>query len=229
MGRSSGARPQGTSAVGTAVEAIRAMIRQGELPPGSQVRQQDMAERLDMSRVPIREALHTLKTEGLLRHDRNRGYSVARFNADQLRQVYLMRALLDRALLEQLVWPDEDQLAEITAINAELALAAQAAQVAELAVLNRQFHQAIFNLSPLDLVHDEINRLWEMSDSYRAFYLAGPSRYRTVTEHQIMIDALRRHDLEGLLDTMDRHRTEAQEEVSAMLLPMGVVAPPGVR
>jgi DNA-binding GntR family transcriptional regulator len=225
----SGARPQATSAVATAVEAIRMMIRQGELPPGGQVRQQDMAERLDMSRVPIREALHTLKTEGLLRHDPNRGYSVARFNADQLRQVYLMRGLLERALLEHLAWPDEAQLAEITAINAELARAAQTGEVAELAVLNRQFHQAIFKLSPLELVHDEINRLWEMSDSYRAFYLAGPSRYRTVTEHQVMIDALRRHDLEGLLDTMDRHRTEAQEEVSAMLSPIGAMAPLGAR
>lgn len=206
-----------TGAVATAADAIRGMIRDRELLPGEPVRQQDMAERLQMSRVPIREALHSLEKEGLLLHERNRGYFVAKLSAHQLEQIYLMRRLLESALLEQIVWPDEKQLKAIVAINDELAEAAEAGQLARVAQLNRDFHEAVFRLSPLNTVHQEVNRLWEMSDSYRAFYLAGPSRHHTATEHEEIIEALSQHDLEGLIERLDQHRTRALEEVAAML------------
>jgi DNA-binding GntR family transcriptional regulator len=206
-----------SGAVATAADAIRDMIRRRELLPGEQVRQQEMAERLEMSRVPIREALHALEKERLLHHWPNRGYFVAKLSTRQLEQIYLMRRLLETALLEQLVWPDEDQLKAITAINKELAKAAEAGDVSRVAVLNRSFHEAIFRLSPLETVHQEVNRLWEMSDSYRAFYLAGPSRHQTATEHDEIIDALRRHDLGKLVKALNRHRRRALDEVGTMI------------
>jgi DNA-binding GntR family transcriptional regulator len=204
-------------AVAAVIEGLREMIRSRDLLPGEPVRQQDMAERLGVSRVPVREALHALETEGLLLHRPNQGYFVAKFSADQLNQIYLMRRLLETALVQQTSWPDERELAAITAINDELARAAEEAQIGLVVQLNRQFHEAIFALSPMETVHQEVSRLWDLSDSYRAFYLAGPSRLRTAAEHEEMIDALRKQDLARLLDAMDRHRLEAQDEVGAML------------
>ncbi len=210
-----GSRPDG--AVAAAAEAIREMIRRRELLPGEPVRQQDMAERLNVSRVPIREALNSLEKEGLLRHQRNRGYSVVKLSAEQLGQIYLMRRLLETAMMAEIVWPDDEQLAVIAAINAELADAAKAGEPGRVAVLNREFHEAIFELSPLDIVHREVMRLWQMSDSYRAFYLAGPSRYHTSEEHDGIIDALRRQDLDDLVRRLDHHRERALDEVGTLL------------
>jgi DNA-binding GntR family transcriptional regulator len=213
-----GAAPAPTGAVATAVAAIRHMIRVRELLPGEPIRQQDMARRLGMSRVPVREALHALQTEGIVRHSRHQGYFVAKFSADELAEIYLMRRLLETALLEHLVWPEPERLREITAINDELAGAAEVGDVALVVVLNRRFHDAIFALSPLRTVHLEINRLWEMSDSYRALYLyARAARARIVDEHRAMLDALERRDRETLLAAVDMHRSAAREEVSAML------------
>lgn len=209
------ARPNGAAAA--AAESIRDMIRRRVLLPGEPVRQQDMAERLEVSRVPIREALNSLEKEGLLKHARNRGYFVAKLSAGQLAQIYLMRQLLETALIKQLVWPDEEQLNAIIAINTELAEAAETGQLGRVAVLNRAFHEAIFQLASLDIVHREVGRLWEMSDSYRAFYLAGPSRHHTAAEHEGIIDALRRHDLDALIDRLDRHRRRALDEVGTLL------------
>src|SRR4051794_11916271 len=156
-----------SSAVASAAESIREMIRERELLPGEPVRQQDMAERLEVSRVPIREALNSLEKEGLLRHEPNRGYFVAKLSSGQLRQIYLMRELLETALLRQVAWPDKEQLKAIVALNKDLASAAKTGQLRRVALLNREFHEAIFALSPLDTVHREVMRLWEMSDSYR--------------------------------------------------------------
>jgi DNA-binding GntR family transcriptional regulator len=213
--REDGGRSNG--AVAAATHEIREMIRRRELLPGEPVRQQDIAERLEVSRVPIREALHALEKEGLLSHERNRGYFVAKFSADQLDQIYLMRRLFETALMKHLVWPDEQQLSEIAAINAELDEAAEAGEVVKVARLNRQFHEAIFVLSPLATVHQEVNRLWGMSDPYRAFFLAGPSRRDIAMEHEEIIDALRRRDVKELVDALDRHRAKAQDEVTTML------------
>jgi DNA-binding GntR family transcriptional regulator len=204
-------------AVATAVSAIRDLIRHRELLPGEPVRQQDMAKRLGMSRVPVREALKALQTEGIVSHSPNQGYFVAKFSAAELDQIYLMRRVLETALLQHLVWPEAEQLAAISGVNDRLGQAADAGEVALVVQLNREFHEAVFGLSPLKTVHREVRRLWEMSDSYRALYLYGPARQRIAAEHRAMIDALSARDLDALIAATDRHRGVAQEEVAAML------------
>ncbi len=213
-----------TGAAEAAAEAIRDMIRHRELLPGEPIRQQDMAERLEVSRVPIREALNSLQKEGLLRHERNRGYFVAKLSASQLGQIYLMRELLETALMREIVWPEDAAIDELAAINTDLSEAAEKDRPAVVAALNRQFHEAIFALSPLDLIHIEVNRLWQMSDSYRAFYLAGPSRHNTAVEHRGIIEALRQRDLELLIQRLNEHRSRAHTEVGTLLGGNRVVA-----
>lgn len=210
--------PAPAGAVATAIEAIRGLIRARELLPGEPVRQQDMAERLGVSRVPVREALGALETEGIVTHSRHQGYFVAKFSASELDQIYEMRRLLEQALLRAIDWPGHDRLAAIEAINEELSRAAEAGDVARVVALNRRFHDSIFELSPLRTIHREVQRLWEMSDSYRALYLYGSAaRARVADEHRAMLDALRRRDLDRLLACVDSHRAAAQHEVAAML------------
>jgi DNA-binding GntR family transcriptional regulator len=209
--------PAPGGAVGVALTAMRDLIRRRELLPGEPVRQQDMAKRLGMSRVPVREALKALQTEGIVSHSPNQGYFVAKFSASELDQIYLMRRVLETALLQHLVWPDADRLAAITDVNDRLGEAAAAGEVALVVQLNRDFHEALFGLSPLRTVHREVRRLWEMSDSYRALYLYGPARKRIAEEHQAILDALAARDVDALIAATDRHRGLAQEEVGAML------------
>jgi DNA-binding GntR family transcriptional regulator len=212
------AEPAKKGAVATAVEGIGTLIRRRELLPGEPIRQEDMARRLGMSRVPVREALGVLETEGIVSHSRNQGYFVAKFSAAELEQIYLMRRLLETALLHAIDWPDAERLAEIRALNEELARAGEEGDVAAVATLNRRFHEAIFGLSSLHTVHREVQRLWQMSDSYRALYLySRAARVRIAAEHLSMLDALERRALDSLVQAMDEHRSGALEEVAAML------------
>lgn len=126
------ARPDGAPAINagmTVVEGIGDLIQRRELLPGEPVRQQDMAERLNESRVSVREALRALETEGLLRHPPNQSYFVTKFGVGQLNQMYLMRRLLETALLRDIIWPDDVPLRAINAINEELRQASHDGEV----------------------------------------------------------------------------------------------------
>ena len=98
----------------TAQQAVLAELRRamlaGELTPGSQIVQEAIAERLGVSRVPIREALRILEGEGQVIYVPHHGYSVAELNLDELLEIQRIRELLEpevtRKTLRQL--GDED-------------------------------------------------------------------------------------------------------------------------
>lgn len=203
--------------VATVVEAIRSLIRSNELLPGEPIRQSEMAARLGVSRGPVREALESLRNDGIVRHTLNQGYFVAKIGPAELDQIVMMLRVLEGALLEHLVWPDENRIAEIKAINDELAEAANENRLPLVVQLNRRFHEAIFALAPLTVVHTEIRRLWDLSDSYRALYFMGPSRLTIAREHEAILDALASRDLDALLLAHNEHRRVGHQTVMRML------------
>jgi DNA-binding GntR family transcriptional regulator len=209
---------EGGNAVERSVEALRSMIRERRLLPGEQIRQVEMAEQLQLSRVPLREALKVLETEGVVSHTQNRGYFVTRLSADDLAQIYLMRELLESAILRSIVWPDTDQLRRIADTNDQLQVAIDAADLQAIVARNRDFHYLIYELSPLGLIGKEVRRLWSLSEPYRAVYLYDvPARDRILSEHRMMIDALEQHDRERLVHVSDQHRSALQKHLGDLL------------
>ncbi|MBR1222491.1 GntR family transcriptional regulator [Bradyrhizobium sp. U87765 SZCCT0131] len=79
----------------TVTDDIRELIVQGELQPGEHANEQPIAERLGVSRTPVRTALSTLASEGFLVYHPNRGYFVRRFDLSELMDAYDVRATLE--------------------------------------------------------------------------------------------------------------------------------------
>jgi DNA-binding GntR family transcriptional regulator len=195
-----------------ATDELRSMILQQRLAPGQQLRQDLLAWELGLSRSPLREALRILESEGLVRYSPNQGYFVTRLDADDLRQVYLMRGLLERALVAALPEMPVEPLEEL---NAEVR---DAGSVLDLLAANRRFHFAIFAASGLDVVVQQLDRLWNLSEPYQAAYVAQPGvRERIVEEHAEMIDAISSGDLERLAALTDAHRGASEASVLAVL------------
>src|ERR1700719_4944406 len=82
-----------------AATLIRGMVFDGILLPGEKIRQVELAERIGVSRSPLREALRTLESEGVVTYEINRGYVVARLDDEDLAQIHRMRTLLEDELL----------------------------------------------------------------------------------------------------------------------------------
>ena len=202
------------------VGEIRSLIIRGVLLPGEQIRQAQLAERLGVSRIPVREALKVLQAEWVVSHEPNIGFAVARFEATHLMQIYVMRAHLEGELLLTLPPLSLDTLNGLEKVNARFAQAAEASAFDDLLALNREFHFGIFEESPLDLVRSEIVRLWDMSEFYRSLYAYDPgARERVVKEHAEMLGALARGDNEALVGTMSTHREGSRAHVMQMIRP----------
>lgn len=212
-------RDRDETAATRAASRIREMVMSQKLLPGEQVRQSDMAAAVGISRIPIREALNILHTEGLLDYESHKGYFVAKRSAEDLRQLALMRSLLEDQLVKSLEWPDKAYLADLRALNRQMLDAANEGRIDSLVVLNRSLHFGIFALSPLRRVREEVARLWQQSDVYRALYLHDlEARLRIVREHTVILDLLAKRDAAGLTKALDSHRSGAVDDVVRILV-----------
>ncbi len=215
-----GSRPVSSALPSAVASTLRNAIVQGELSPGEQIRQARWAERLGISRIPVREALKSLAAEGLLSHDHNRGYFVTRFGPHEMAQVYLMRRLLESELLRTLARPEPETLARLRDLAAAAARAKVGDDFEEWNELEHRFHSELYALSPLNLVRDEFERLWLLSNIYR--HLGSGSVGRApdspaVTYYSVMIDALAASDRQHMVGLMDSLRRGSERWYTELL------------
>ncbi|QKZ16049.1 GntR family transcriptional regulator [Streptomyces chartreusis] len=197
---------EGASAERT-VRELRNQILQGRLLPGEQIRQEEIAEQLQISRVPVREALSILANEGLLTHRPHQGYFVTKRSPEELAQIGLMLALLEEELARTVVWPTDAFIAELRSLNEDMARLVDTTEWADMVALNHEFHLRIFGLSPLRLVLDEVQRLWMLADAFIAIdYATREHRRATIAQHERILKALTARSRARFLKSIRDHR-----------------------
>lgn len=203
------------STVERCLSQVRAMILDGELLPGQKVLQADLAERLKVSRVPLREALSTLQAEGILDQRPNTGWTVSRFSPDDVAQLYRMRQLLETELLRTL---DDDalDLDELASLNREAADLVPTGNGEAIERVAHIFHDKIFAASRLHLVREEVERLWYRSSFYRNTYLSTPqSHQKIIDDHDAILTAFRAGDIDRVIALHDDHRVATPDFYAA--------------
>ena len=207
----------------TAQEAVlvelRTALTAGKLLPGQQLVQEELAENLGVSRVPIRESLKILEGEGLVTYHPNRGYFVTELSTTDLIEVYRIREILETEALTQAVAEVSDaDIADIELILARVETAARTGDIHELTEANRAFHFAIIELSGMNRLSRLIRQLWDASDIYRTVYFRDPvNRERINLEHKKIIDALKSRDAQALIAAQNHHRNEAVQALGSLI------------
>ena len=191
-----------------AAAQIRGLIIDRVLLPGEKIRQVELADRIGVSRSPLREALRTLESEGVVAYEVNRGYVVAKLDDDDLAQIFRMRALLEDELLRTVKSPDAAVLSDLKDLNEKMMVAIDERNVTDVLRYNREFHFTIFDLSPLNQFRREVRRLWQMSEGYSAawWWRQPEAKKRINVEHKAIISALRKFDLDRLVEICATHR-----------------------
>jgi DNA-binding GntR family transcriptional regulator len=200
-----------SGAMTRALQGLKQLIINGELMPGEQVRQEEMAEQLRVSRVPLREAMNVLADQGLLFHRPHQGYFVTKRAPNEHAQIRRMLHLLENELMMTVRWPDAERLQELRQLNAQMREAVGQGDVRTLIDVNRRFHFRIFSLSPNGLILEEVRRLWSMVEpSMWTKFNRAEDRAKTLDEHDQLIAALEARDRSRCVSEMERHRYSAE-------------------
>lgn len=189
-------------------DGVRSSILQGTLYPGEHLCQRTLAAMHATSKVPVREALTQLHSEGLLQHDRNRGYFVLKLSREEARQIYVMRRWLETELLKSLHWPDSqglDQFVELQSVVCQ----PQSSDLQSWFNALERLRALLFGLSPEKTLFREAARIWVRTDRLHAYLRPeGPYDYAASLKKRDRQELLERHAAER--DEADVALGEAQ-------------------
>jgi DNA-binding GntR family transcriptional regulator len=174
---------------------LREAILNGEIPPGAKIRQEEVAEQLGASRLPVREALRMLEAEGLTQLEVNRGARVPAFDRDELEVIYEMRERIETlALRMSLPYLNQEQEAELHHLQDRIEATSDVITFLD---LDRRFHLLTYAGCQSGELLGSVTRLWNSTQHYRrAFmFLQADDRWPIVNaEHRLLLDAIARRD-----------------------------------
>ncbi|MBY6006081.1 GntR family transcriptional regulator [Salipiger bermudensis] len=185
-------------------------ITSGRLEPGTRITETELAERLQMSRTPVREALRRLEAEGLVTHKPRVGVIVRQLSYSELMELYEMRWVLEGTAARLAARAASDvEIEELAAINDEMA--ACAGDGAALYALNRQFHTTLIAAARNRYLVKSVRSI-ELT-----LQILGPTPLRemrraqeVIAEHAAVVEALRARDGAGAEAAMRAHMDAAQ-------------------
>ncbi|MDH3669349.1 MAG: GntR family transcriptional regulator [Rhodospirillales bacterium] len=198
---------------------IRDMIVQDELVPGQRVRERALAEQLNVSRTPLREAIKILAAEGLVEILPNKGARVADPSPPEVRDMLRVLGALE-ALGGELACAEasDDEIEEIKALHFEMQAAFTRKDRLEYFKTNQKIHRAIVASShnqSLIETHDRLNaRLYRVRFQSNLRNRTWPT---AMDEHNSILDALIRRDGERLPAVMRAHLGSTWEKVSELM------------
>lgn len=202
-----------------ALAELRRMIIAGEVQPGQPLRQDALADRLGVSRVPLREAFKILEGEGQIVYEPHRGFKVARLSLADLLEVYRIRQLLETEAAHAAVERADDAVLQAMKDAArEVEAASAAADLLPMTEANRRFHFVLLSASGMPRLERLIQVLWDATDTYRFVYYGTPTnRQRVEDEHNLIIEAFADRDAERLVKYLDEHRNHAVDALRTFL------------
>lgn len=191
-------------------------ILSGELVPGARIKQDELAEELATSRIPVRDALRILEARGLVIIRANAGARVTTLTRRDLEVSYEIRERIEPLLLADsmphLTGEDLADLRKVMERNQS------AADVDEAIALEREFHWITYRRHSTPLLAQIVERVWDTTQSYRRAYMklamenttAGAGRTHDI-EQQLLYDAVANKEVDTAQAVLVMHirRTRA--------------------
>ena len=150
---------------------IRARILSGDLKPGQRIRQDELARSLGVSRMPVREALRKLETEGLITFYPHRGAVVCSISLEEFDEIYRIREELELLAVQ---WAGERisefDLPKLSGLFKDIQDAESKGNAEQRMQAVRQFHFVILRMARRSHLLRIIESLWDLTELYRRVY-----------------------------------------------------------
>lgn len=199
-------------------DIIKSSILAGELKPGEKVNVSQLAEKYNISRTPLREALRQLQIEGLLVQD-HLGLSVVKLEETDFKDLYECRLMLEpkiMGLILKTVANEELEAIEKVLLNAESAF--KEGNLLQLLELNAQFHDRLLEASPNKRALHLLQQVRSFLLLYRANILKNNEHNREILkEHRQILNALKARDEAAVIQNVENHLRNDLERGTNMI------------
>lgn len=188
-------------------QTLRNAILKGELKPGERLMEIQLAQRLGVSRTPVREALRKLELEGLVIMIPRRGAIVADITVQDLEDVLEVRAALEElAVRKACDSVTEEQLRKLKQATAEFKRCAEREDLLACVEADMQFHEIIYESANNRRLQQMLLNLREQMYRYRMEYMKDRRMYRLlIEEHDAIRKAIKKKDREKAGSLMKIH------------------------
>jgi DNA-binding GntR family transcriptional regulator len=185
-------------------ERLRQEIQRGDLPPGTRLRQSEIAARFAVSTTPVREAFAWLQAHGLVRVDPHRGAIVFHPTPNDARELYQIRVALETlAITHAISNLDTEDIDELQAILDDMCGSEGTGRWAQ---LHNRFHMTLYNLARMPRLATMIANTRDASSSYINMFVAEGGNIDTSRHgHQEILDACKRRDVEAATRAVADH------------------------
>jgi len=203
------------------VEAtLKAAILEGRLPAGTPLRQDDIARDLDVSRMPVREALRQLEAQALVDSVPHKGAVVTDISASDAADSFAIRRGLEVAALRLSIprLTDADGAAAAALVDAMEV----EADPGHLGQLNRRFHMALYARAGRPRLLGLVDRELAVFDRYLRFFLAARGRERMAQQdHRAMLAAAQAGEVQRAVDVLEGHIDAAEAAMAGFFAQRG--------
>lgn len=189
---------------------LREAIIKGQLQPGERLVQDELAKTLNVSRMPIREAIKQLAAEGYVTVEPHKGAVVKQFTIHELEEIYFLRAKFEPlAAAESLKTMSLQLVNQLRDLNEKMK---KTDDTDEYIQLNIQFHHLLIKDCPWGKLNNIIENLWTGFPQQTPHLL--PNQIATsISEHDLMVEALANNNIELTCQLLEQHITRAKYDV----------------
>ncbi len=209
-----------------AYAALHAAIVAGELSPGERLIEEELAERLGLSRGAVREAILRLGHEGLVVRERNRGARVRRFTVDEAIEILEARAALESlAAGYSALRRTGDEARELESLVDEMERLQAAGELLAMSERNAVMHRRILEISAHVVARDICARLHSQMVRFQFRTVLAPGRsQKSLAEHRRIVTAIAAGDRAAAEQAMREHLTSVCATLVEVAAPQRVAA-----
>jgi DNA-binding GntR family transcriptional regulator len=196
--------------------ALRNAILQGHLKSNQPLRQDQVAEQLGVSKIPVREAMVQLRAEGLIAFVPNRGFVVSELSPAEVEEIYLMRLALETKSLERAI--PKMRSADLIRAESVLDVSEIEDNSTKWSDLNWEFHSTLYQAAQLPRLLSTIEVLHNNVARYLLIYLVNLSaRDASQREHKKLLNACKNRDVVDAVKILQQHLSRASERLVTFL------------
>lgn len=197
---------------------LRELILKGEFKMGERLMQEEWAEKLGVSRMPLREALRQLEVEGLVTIEPRKGAIVTPVLVDDIKEIYRLRAMLEGEAVKQAasLLEDEDILQLEAMYEKMVELTKDDDDLEQYIELNKQFHKLLIQHCPGKRMKYFIETLWQGIPPTTPSLLADTFK-KSQKEHLMMVTYAKERDGDQLQKVIEQHILRTGENLVKMM------------